>query len=99
MKVRSDQSVVAEAVSLTGWPKLLPAGAPIEITGDVAARGRVGQPLTFTLNGPTRVVITGPKVQLPPVAGGRTVTFTAELILEPAAAGQKIELTVLRDVE
>jgi len=98
VKVRSGAAVVAEAVRLSGWPKLLKADAKITLSGDVRAEGRIGEPLTLTLAGPTRIVITGAKVRLPKIAGGAEAPFAAELILEPTKAGQNAELTVLRGV-
>jgi len=92
-------SVHATAVSLDGWPALLPDGAPVALGGDVSAQGRIDEPITLTLAGPTRIVITGPAVTLPPAAGGRTVDFKAELILEPQTQGMEVELTVLNGTE
>ncbi|HUT58446.1 MAG TPA: hypothetical protein VNA25_11430 [Phycisphaerae bacterium] len=88
--------VIATADKLTGWPKLLPAGAEVKLSGDVSAKGKLGEPIALTLKGKTRVVITGPEVQLPPAAGGGKEPFRAELTLEPEKPGQAIELTVLR---
>jgi len=94
-----DGRVDAVAVSLSGWPKLLPADATVEISGDVSARGKLGEPFTFTLKKTTRIVVTGPKVTLPPEAGGKRVPFRAELTLTPAKPMQKVRLTVLRGTQ
>jgi hypothetical protein len=88
--------VVATAGKLSGWPKLLPEGAAIEIGGDVSAKGRIGQPFLFTLNKETHILISGPAVTLPPEAGGEKVPFRAELTLTPQGSGLPVELTVLR---
>ena len=83
-----------------GWPKLLPEGAEIEITGDLSARGKLGQAIPLTLAKATRLVITGPDITLPPeaIAEGQSpmVPFRAELTLVPEKPGQAVELTVLR---
>lgn len=89
--------ILATADKLEGWPKLLPEGAKITISGDVSAKGTVGQPITLAIPGKSRVVITGPAVTLPAEAGGKTSPFRAELTLEPRAEGrQSVTLTVLR---
>jgi hypothetical protein len=88
--------VAATADKLSGWPKLLPEGAAIEIAGDSSAKGKIGQPFSFTLDKETHLVITGPAVALPPEAGGGKVPFRAELTLTPQAKGLPVELTVLR---
>jgi hypothetical protein len=86
--------VVAEGLS--GWPKLLPADAVVEIAGDVTAKGQVDRPIKLTLAKETKLVITGPEIALPPEAGGGKVPFRAELTLTPEKPGQEIELTVAR---
>lgn len=97
VSIKSPKGVVAvTADKLSGWPKLLPEGAAIEISGDVSAKGQIGQTFSFTLEKETRVVITGPEVTLPPEAGGAKVPFRAELTLTPKEKGLPVELTVLR---
>ncbi|MFW6154892.1 MAG: hypothetical protein ACOC95_06715 [Planctomycetota bacterium] len=92
-------SVRATAVSLTGWPALLDDGAPITLGGDVTAAGCIDEPIRLTLDGPTRIVVSGPAVTLPAVAGGETVEFKAELRLEPETPGTAVMLTVLNGTE
>ena len=90
-------AVTAEAVKLSGWPKLLPEGAEIQIAGDVSAKGKVGEAIPITLTKETRLVIIGPEVTLPPEAGGGKTPFAAELILTPQGKeALTLELTVLR---
>jgi hypothetical protein len=43
--IKSAAKVSAIANELTGWPKLLPAGANIDVSGDVKAKGKVGEPI------------------------------------------------------
>ena len=87
--------VAAVAESLSGWPRLLPADAAVELSGGVAAKGQVGQAFEIKLEKETRIVITGPKVSLPPEAGGKKVPFRAELTLTPSAPLLPVRLTVL----
>jgi len=94
--IRSPHGIVyAVADSLTGWPRLVPRGSAIIISGDVSAKGSLGDTFSFTLNSTTHVVITGPEVVLPLEAGAETVPFRAELTLEPETPGLAIELTVV----
>ncbi len=89
-------TVKATAVSLSGWPKLLPADAAITLGGDVAAQqGKLGAPFRLKIEKPTRVVVTGPDITLPTEAGGGRVPFRAELLLEPSPDGKELDLTVL----
>ncbi|NLF32724.1 MAG: hypothetical protein GX591_17765 [Planctomycetes bacterium] len=100
VKVRPAAGAVrATAVSLTGWPALLPEGAQVVLSGDVSAAGRIDEPIALKLQGPTRIVITGPAVALPAVSGGQTVDFRAELTLEPETPGTAVTLTVLNGTE
>ncbi|MDH7568243.1 MAG: hypothetical protein QHJ73_01485, partial [Armatimonadota bacterium] len=91
-----DGHVTAVAESLSGWPPLLPDGAPVEIAGDATARGKIGEPVPLLLKGPTRLRIVGPDVTLPPEAGGARVPFVAELTLTPERADLPVRLTVVR---
>lgn len=92
----SQGKVTAVADKLSGWPKLLPEGAAIEIAGDVTAKGQVDQPIKLTLAKEAKLVITGPDITLPAEAGGEKVPFRAELTLTPEKPGEEIELTVVR---
>ena len=101
--IKSPQgAVVAVAEKLSGWPKLLPADAEIEISGDFAAKGRIGEAFRLVILKPTHLVITGPVTTPPPEAGAPPEPLRAELTLSPAPgaatekAGLPIELTVLR---
>lgn len=89
-------NVIAVAEKLSGWPRLLPDGASIEIAGDVTARGKADQPIKLTLMKAAKLIITGPDVALPAEAGGERVPFRAELTLTPEKAGEEIELIVVR---
>ncbi|MBN2584202.1 MAG: hypothetical protein JXL80_14160 [Planctomycetes bacterium] len=99
VRVRSPKgAVLVTADKLSGWPKLLPDGAAVTVSGDLSGEGRVGTPMKFTLTGKARVVITGPDVTLPPEAGGEKVPFRAELTLEPEGNNLPVELTVVNSV-
>jgi hypothetical protein len=101
--IKSPQgAVVALAEKLSGWPKLLAADAEIEISGDFAAKGRIGETFRLVISKPTHLVITGPATTLPAEAGAPPEPLQAELTISPAPgtapekAGLPIELTVLR---
>jgi hypothetical protein len=91
--------VTAVAERLLGWPKLLPDGAEIEISGDLSAKGKLGETIALTLQKKTKLAITGPDIALPPeaIAEGQSpkVPFRAELTLVAEKPGQTVELTVL----
>ena len=95
-------AVAAVAEKLSGWPKLLAADAEIEISGDFAAKGRIGETFRLVILKPTHLVITGPATIPPPEAGAPPEPLRAELTISPAPgtapekAGLPIELTVLR---
>jgi hypothetical protein len=93
--VKSAGPVTAVAHRLSGWPRLLPAGAAFQVSGGAKARGRLGKPLKLKLRKETHLVITGPDTVLPPEMGGERVPFRAEFTLTPDRAGQTVELTVL----
>lgn len=94
--VRSTGKVTAVARKLSGWPKLLPEGAVIKISGGATAKGRIGKPIKLKLQKETQIIITGPDTVLPPEMGGERLPFRAEFTLTPEQPGQTVELTVLR---
>jgi hypothetical protein len=89
--------VTALAEKLEGWPGLLREGAAVEISGDLAAKGKIGDTFPFTLDKASHLVITGPEIPLPPEAGDNAEPLRAELTLTPEKPGLPIELTVLGD--
>jgi hypothetical protein len=97
-------AVTVTADKLTGWPKLLPEGAAIQVsvsTSQKPRREKIGQPFQVAVPGEVIVTITGPEITLPPEVGGGKVPFLAELtIRNVAAAGTDqpaaVLLTVLR---
>lgn len=94
--LKSDGKVTAVANKLSGWPKLLPAGAKLKFEGDVKAKGKAGKPVKFKLEKETTIVVTDPDTVLPPEFGDESIPFRAEFTLTPEKPGQKVELTVLR---
>lgn len=95
VRVKSNGKVTATAHDLSGWPKLLPEGAAIQIEGDAKAKGRIGKPLKLKLKKETRLVITGPSTALPQEFGGESLPFRAEFTLTPEKPGQVVEITVM----
>jgi hypothetical protein len=94
--IKSAAKVSAIANELTGWPKLLPAGANIDVSGDVKAKGKVGEPIKLKLKNETRLVITGPDTEIPVEFGGKKIPFKAVFTLTPEKPGQIVEVTILR---
>ncbi len=94
--IKSSDVVKATAHTLTGWPKLLPDGASLKVSGDVKARAKVGKPFKVKLKKETRFVITGPDTVLPVEFGGEKVPFSCEFTLAPEKPGQTVEVTILQ---
>lgn len=89
-------TVVATACELRGWPRLLPENAVFTVA---AGRGEVGEtradePVTLTVKEEVEVVVTGPDVTMPAVAGGGTTRFRAVLSLRPKEQGKALAVTV-----
>jgi len=97
-------TVAATADKLTGWPKLLPEDAVLEVRIDTWDRPRqvkVGGAFSLVLDNKAKIVITGPQVTLPEEAGGSKVPFRAELTLQNAShtaatPDPRVVVTVLR---
>jgi hypothetical protein len=94
--IKSDGRVTAIAKKLNGWPNLLTERAPIKLTGDIAAKGKVGKTIKVKLDKETTFAVTGPKTMLPTELGGEKIPFLAEFVLIPEKPGQIVEITVLK---
>jgi len=93
--IKSAGKVTVVAEKLSGWPKLLPVNAAVQISGDLAAHGQLGQPIALKLAQAAKLVITGPETILPPEADAAQMPFRAELTITPERPDQEMELTVL----
>lgn len=87
-------TVIAEALKLDGWPKLLPENAALTVyvNGDAVTKTEPGKPFDLKLNGKTVIMVIGPEIQLPKEAGNVKVPFKSVFMLEPQ--GQDKSLTV-----
>lgn len=92
--LKSPGKVTAVASKLSGWPKLLPKGASIQISGDVKAKGKIGQPIKLKLKKETRITVTGPDTVLPAEFGKEKIPFIAEFTLTGEKEGQPVEITI-----
>jgi hypothetical protein len=99
----SEGTVIAEAIKLEGWPKLLPADADLTviINGEASQKIKPGQPFTVKVQNKTVVVISGPEMQLPKEAGSKKVTFKAVFSLDPQNKKKElpVNLTLNRGVD
>jgi hypothetical protein len=93
--IKSSGKVTAFAKKLSGWPKLLPPGARVSLSGDIKAKGITGQAIGVKLQRESEIVINGPDITLPADLGGEQMPFRAELTLIPEKPGQMVEVTVL----
>lgn len=100
----SGGSVTVTTDKLTGWPKLLPEGAALQVSASTSSKPhkvKLGEPLTLAIPGEVIVTITGPEITLPAEAGGDKVPFLAELTIRSVAPAAQVPppsvtLTVLR---
>jgi hypothetical protein len=92
----SEGTVIAEALKLEGWPKLLPADAELKVTvnGEAATNTQPGKPFNISLNGKTLIIISGPEIQLPKEANGVKVPFKAVFTLDPQGKQKQVPVTL-----
>ena len=99
----SEGTVIAEAVKLNGWPKLLAADADLTVTvnGEASQKIKPGKPFRIKVQNRSVVVITGPEMQLPKEANNEKVTFKAVFTLDPQDKKKElpVTLTLNRGVE
>jgi hypothetical protein len=95
-------TVIATALKLDGWPKLLPENADLYVTinGEPSQKIKPGKPFNITLNGKAIIMISGPEIQLPKEANNEKVPFKALFTLDPQGQQKQlaVTLTVNRDV-
>ncbi len=93
-------AVTVEAVSLDGWPALLPDDAELTLSrdDDPGPTVRVGETIGLVLEEPMHLVIEGPAARLPGEFGGQAVPVRFELILTPHEPGQSVGLRVINEV-
>lgn len=97
VSVQSKQgTIIATALKLDGWPKLLPQDAElsVSINGEPYKKVKAGDPFDMTVNGKSVVVITGPVIQLPKEANNERVPFKAIFILEPQGNQKSLPVTL-----
>ena len=88
--------VIATALKLDGWPRLLPEGAELTVivNGEVKSKINPGKPLDLVLDGMTIVMITGPEIQLPKEANNEKLPFKAIFTLEPQGRQKQMPVTL-----
>ncbi len=89
-------TVIAEALKLEGWPKLLPSNADLTVTvnGEKITTTQPDKSFNLKLNGKTLIMITGPVMQLPKEADNEKVPFKALLVLEPQGQQKQLPVTL-----
>jgi hypothetical protein len=94
-------TVIATALKLDGWPKLLPENAEltVSVNGEVKNKVQPGKPFELTFNGKAVIMISGPMIQLPKEANSEKVPFRAVFMLEPQGKQRplSVTMTVSRD--
>jgi hypothetical protein len=100
--VSKEGTIIATALKLDGWPKLLPAGAEMTVTvnGEHPVKIQEGKPFDLKIEGKSIIVVSGPVIQLPKEADGEKVPFKAIFTLEPQMKSKQlpVTLTVNRNV-
>lgn len=80
----SGGSVTVTADKLTGWPKLLPERAALQVSASTSQKPqqvKLGEPFNLAIPDEVIVTITGPEIALPAEAGGGKAPFLAELTI------------------
>ncbi len=94
-------TVIATALKLDGWPKLLPQDADLTLTvnGETVKKIKPDQPCQITLDGKAIIMITGPEIQLPKEADNEKVPFKAIFLIEPQGSKKQlpVSLTINRE--
>jgi hypothetical protein len=90
-------TVIATAIKLEGWPKLLPENADLTVTinGELRQNINPGKPFNISLDGKSIIMITGPVIQLPNEANNEKVNFKAIFTLEPQGAKKQLPVTLI----
>ena len=88
--------VIAEAIKLEGWPKLLPENAELTVivNGEGNQKIKPGQTFQINLQNKAVIVITGPEMQLPKEAGSQKVPFKAVFTLDPQVKQKQLPVTL-----
>jgi len=94
--ISSEGTVIATALKLDGWPKLLPDNSKLNLTINGEANQNIipGKPFNINLNGKSVITITGAEIQLPKEAGNEKVPFKAIFTLEPHVKLKQIPVTL-----
>ena len=94
-------TVIATAIELDGWPKLLPVNAEltVNINGEMVKKIKPNTPLDISIDGKAVIIISGADVQLPKEANDQKIPFKAVFTLEPQGNQKKlpVSLTLNRD--
>jgi hypothetical protein len=97
VSVQTNQgNVIATALKLEGWPKLLSADAnlTVSVNGESVKNIKPDAPFNLTLNGKSVIMISGAEVQLPKEAGSQKIPFKAVFILEPQGNQKQLPVTL-----
>jgi len=89
-------TVIATALKLEGWPKLLSENADLTviINGEPNQKIKPGKPFNITLDDRAIIMITGPVIQLPKEANNEKVPFKAVFTLDPLEKQKQIPVTL-----
>ena len=94
--ISPEGTVIATALKLNGWPKLLPENTELTLTinGGTSQKIKPGKPFDIKLDGKAILAITGAEIQLPKEAGNEKVPFKALFTLEPQGKQKQLPVTL-----
>lgn len=89
-------TVMAAAVELSGWPRLLPEGADLTVMVNGMEKKKVkpDRPFKIAIQDNAEVVVTGPDILLPPEAGSKKIPFKSVFTLKSVENGRTLPVTL-----
>jgi hypothetical protein len=89
-------TIIATALELKGWPKLLPKNAELTVSlnGEVKRKIVPDKPFEIMIEDKVEITITGPEIQLPTEANNEKLPFKAVFTLESLEKQKQLPVTL-----
>jgi len=90
-------TVIATALELSGWPKLLPENADLTVSVNGEVKGKImpDEPFEIMIANKAEIIITGPIIQLPPEASNEKISFKVVFSLELLEKQKQLPVTIV----
>jgi hypothetical protein len=90
-------TVIATALELSGWPKLLPENADLTVSVNGEVKGKImpDEPFEIMIVNKAEIIITGPIIQLPPEASNEKIPFKVVFSLELLEKQKQLPVTIV----